>query len=168
MDIIANNSPLRCPFLFTLVAHLLILEICYSLAQLHKTIVIEDAARTFGGLYPDGGRVGSSIYSDLTILSFHPVKSCTTGRGGAITTEDIYRYLLRMRSHGIVKLDDEILNRNDGYTDGNINPWYYEMQDLGFHYRITDIRASLGLSQLKKLDKFIDARRARIFIRFAT
>ena len=56
-----------------------------------------------------------------------------------------------MRSHGIVKLDDEILNRNDGYTDRNINPWYYEMQDLGFHYRITDIQASLGLSQLKNL-----------------
>ena len=159
VDIIANNSPFAVIPVHFGGASIDLKEI-YSLAQLHKTIVIEDAAHAFGGLYPDGGRVGSSIYSDLTILSFHPVKSCTTGEGGAITTnnEDIYRYLLRMRSHGIVKLDDEILNRNDGYTD-NINPWYYEMQDLGFHYRITDIQASLGLSQLKKLDKFIDARR---------
>jgi dTDP-4-amino-4,6-dideoxygalactose transaminase len=97
----------------------------------------------------------------MTIFSFHPVKSIAAGEGGLITTNDeaLYRKLIRLRSHGINKLNDPLLNQNESMTDESVNRWYYEMQELGFHYRITDIQCALALSQLKKLDKFIERRR---------
>ena len=125
-------------------------------------VVIEDAAHALGARYPDGQRVGCCAHSLMTVFSFHPVKNIATGEGGMITTNDeaIYRRLLRLRSHGINKLTDAFQLPELATTGGLENPWYYEMQELGFHYRVTDIQCALGLSQLKKLDRFISRRTA--------
>ncbi len=132
-----------------------------SLADSVGSIVIEDAAHALGATYSNGRRVGCCEYSSMTIFSFHPVKAIAAGEGGMITTNDesIYRRLLRLRSHGINKLSDPFLNISESLTNGQQNPWYYEMQELGFHYRITDVQCALALSQFKKLDRFITRRR---------
>lgn len=116
----------------------------------HNLILIEDATHSLGAYYHDKP-IGS--LADLTCFSFHPVKSITTGEGGAITTNNssLYTKLKTLRTHGISKNNDEFVNKPDG-------PWYYEMHYLGYNYRLSDIQAALGLSQLKKLDKFIKIR----------
>ncbi|WP_099354154.1 UDP-4-amino-4,6-dideoxy-N-acetyl-beta-L-altrosamine transaminase [Fredinandcohnia onubensis] len=121
-----------------------------SLAKEHGLIVIEDAAHALGATY-QGNKIGS--ISDMTMFSFHPVKHITTGEGGIITTDnkDYYEKLIQFRSHGITR-DTAKLNDFHG-------SWYYEMQFLGFNYRMTDIQASLGLTQLKKLEQFIQKRK---------
>ncbi|MGU9962342.1 MAG: DegT/DnrJ/EryC1/StrS family aminotransferase, partial [Candidatus Puniceispirillales bacterium WSBS_2018_MAG_OTU23] len=123
--------------------------------------VVEDAAHGLGGAYACGAKIGSCRYSDCTVFSLHPVKSIAAGEGGIITTNDskIYRRLLRLRSHGINKSGDAYVNADDAYTDGVENLWYYEMAGLGYHYRLTDIQASLANSQLNKLDMFVARRR---------
>ena len=126
-----------------------------SIARKHKLSVIEDAAHALGAEYKYRNKwykVGSCKHSDMTTFSFHPVKHITTGEGGAITTNSkkIYEKLLMLRSHGISKNDN--MNKKHG-------PWYYEMKHLGFNYRITDFQCALGLSQLKKLDTFVNRRR---------
>jgi len=120
-------------------------------------MIYEDAAHAFGSKYNKNFKVGSCRYSDMTVFSFHPVKSIATGEGGAITTNSkkIYEQLLRLRNHGIEKNSDNFYNKNHNLKTNLQNPWYYEMQELGFHYRITDIQCALGLSQLKKIDKFL-------------
>lgn len=122
----------------------------HSLAKKHNLIVIEDCAHALGAEYK-GQKIGA--LSDMNMFSFHPVKHVTTGEGGVITTdnEEYYKNLLKFRSHGITR-DGQSLSRNDG-------PWYYEMQFLGYNYRMTDIQAALGNSQLNKLDRFIARRR---------
>ncbi len=132
-----------------------------SAADQAGAVVIEDAAHALGAQYPDGQRVGCCANSLMTIFSFHPVKAIAAGEGGMITTNDerIYRKLLRLRSHGINKLDDPFEISEQAETDGVRNPWYYEMQELGLHYRITDIQCALALSQFKKLNDFIARRR---------
>jgi dTDP-4-amino-4,6-dideoxygalactose transaminase len=92
------------------------------------------------------------------------VKSITTGEGGVITTndEEVYHKLLRLRSHGINKDSDAFLFPENAQTNRLFNPWYYEMQQLGFNYRITDIQCALGISQIKKLDSFISRRRVLV------
>ena len=132
-----------------------------SAADQAGALVIEDAAHALGATYPSGERVGSCVYSLMTIFSFHPVKAIAAGEGGMITTNDkaIYRKLLRLRSHGINKLDDPVQQPEQAECDGVPNPWYYEMQELGFHFRITDLQCGLALSQFKKLDRFIARRR---------
>lgn len=124
-------------------------------------IVIEDAAHALGAQYPDGRRVGCCTHSLMTAFSFHPVKAIAAGEGGMITTNDeaTYRKLLRLRSHGINKLDDPLQFPEQSETNGVRDPWYYEMQELGYHFRITDIQCALAQSQLKKLDRFIARRR---------
>jgi dTDP-4-amino-4,6-dideoxygalactose transaminase len=91
----------------------------------------------------------------------HPVKSITSGEGGIITTNDkeIYLKLLRLRSHGINKLDDQFINQINSQTNGETNLWYYEMIQLGYNFRLTDIQSALALSQIKRLDKFISKRK---------
>ena len=129
--------------------------------------VIEDAAHAFGASYEDGQKVGSCSFSDMTVFSFHPVKSITTGEGGMVTTNDyeLYKKLIRLRSHGINKLDDTFTNPILSKTAGVINPWYYEMIELGFNFRLTEIQAVLGISQMKRLDNFI-ARRSNLVKRY--
>lgn len=124
-----------------------------SIAEKNGLRIIEDAAHAIGSNYPDGSPVGSCKYSDMTVFSFHPVKTITTGEGGAVTTNDksLYDRLLLLRSHGIEKDPDNIPD----YP----GPWYYEMNELGFNYRMTDIQAALGNSQLKKLGLFKKRRR---------
>jgi perosamine synthetase len=133
-----------------------------KLADKSGAVVIEDAAHALGATYPSGQRVGSCESSLMTCFSFHPVKAIAAGEGGMITTNDtqIYRRLLRLRSHGIQKLDDPFQRPLQAGVNGFADPWYYEMQELGFHYRITDIQCALAYSQFGKLDKFISRRRA--------
>lgn len=130
-------------------------------------LVIEDAAHSLGGAYVCGKPVGSCAYSDMTTLSFHPVKSITTGEGGAVLTNDpvLARRLRLLRSHGIERDADRFVGRDACEADGTLKPWLHELQDLGFNYRMTDIQAALGLSQLGKIDKFI-ARRRQIAARY--
>lgn len=124
-------------------------------------IIIEDAAHALGGHYPDGSKIGSNSHGHMTVFSFHPVKAVAAGEGGIVTTNDegFYRHMLRLRSHGINKLDDELELPEQAGPLGNPDPWYYEMQELGYHYRITDIQCALALSQFGKLDRFIARRR---------
>lgn len=123
------------------------------IAHKHNLHIIEDAAHAIGSQYADGSYVGNCKYSDMTVFSFHPVKTITTGEGGAVTTnnESLYQKLLMLRSHGTTK-NENLLSKNPG-------PWYYEMQALGFNYRMTDMQAALGYSQLQKLDFFKRRRR---------
>ncbi len=128
----------------------------YLLAKMCGATLIQDAAHSLGASYEYAGvwhKVGSCKHADMTTLSFHPVKHITTGEGGAVLTNsaDLYKRLLRLRTHGVTKEPTE-LSRADG-------PWYYEQHDLGYNYRITDVQCALGLSQLAKLERFVRRRR---------
>lgn len=127
----------------------------------HKIYIIEDACHALGSSYKEN-QVGSGVYSDMTVMSFHPVKHITTGEGGAALTNDEYLFerLKSFRSHGIIGNPGKFKHTEEAYSSsGAVNPWYYEQQDLGFNYRITDIQCALGLSQLKKLPSFMKKRR---------
>jgi perosamine synthetase len=121
-----------------------------AIAKKYDLVVIEDAAHALGASYK-GNQVGS--FSDMTMFSFHPVKHITSGEGGMVTTnnKDYYEKLLQFRSHGIT--------REPSKLTGKQGPWYYEMQFLGFNYRLTDIQAALGFSQLNKINRFLELRR---------
>ncbi|MBY0449751.1 MAG: UDP-4-amino-4,6-dideoxy-N-acetyl-beta-L-altrosamine transaminase [Cyanobacteria bacterium] len=125
----------------------------HQLAKQHGVTVIEDASHVVGGGYLNT-KIGSCEFSDMTVFSFHPVKIITTGEGGAVLTnrEDLYEKLLLLRSHGITR-DPALMTQE---TDG---PWYYQQLELGYNYRMTDIQAALGLSQMDRLDEFVARRR---------
>ncbi len=132
-----------------------------ELGDRHDCVIIEDAAHALGARYRSGDLVGSCKYSDMTVFSFHPVKQVAAGEGGVVTTnnEEYYHRLLRLRSHGVIKDINSFESLDQALTDGEENPWYYEMQELGMHYRITDIQCALGSSQLSKLPAFVHERR---------
>ncbi len=122
------------------------------LCRQYGIILIEDACHALGAHY-QGSPIGSCLHSDMTVFSFHPVKPITTAEGGAVTTRDqLLAAKLRLyRSHGITRDPQALLMPSPG-------EWYYEQQLLGFNYRLTDIQAALGLSQLSRLDQFIAQR----------
>ena len=124
----------------------------YELSVKYKFKIIEDAAHAIGAKYYNEN-IGNCRYSDITVFSFHPVKIITTGEGGAVMTNDDFLHdkMKLLRSHGITRDLDKISK-----TDG---PWYYEQIMLGYNYRMTDIQASLGNSQLKRLDRYINIRK---------
>lgn len=128
----------------------------YKLKKKYKFKIIEDSCHALGGKYYNY-RVGSCKFSDISTFSFHPVKPITTGEGGMVTTnkKDIYEKLLLFRTHGITKDPQKFINKKNSMDNtGSVNRWYYEMIDLGYNYRLTDIQAALGKNQLTKLDKY--------------
>ncbi|MGH6891865.1 MAG: UDP-4-amino-4,6-dideoxy-N-acetyl-beta-L-altrosamine transaminase, partial [Dongiaceae bacterium] len=129
------------------------LEAIWALAKQHDFRVIEDASHSVGATHK-GQPVGSCRWSDIAVFSFHPVKIVTTAEGGLATTRDpdLADRMARLRTHGVTK-DERLLSRTD---EGG---WYYEQIELGLNYRLTDIQAALGISQLRRLDQFLRRRR---------
>lgn len=138
---------------------------CEDLEKIHEVSrqyglkIIEDAAHAIGTRYKNSDKkfilIGSNSYSDITTFSFHPVKTIAMGEGGAITTnsEQLDKKIRELRSHGMLRNQSDWLNNNE-----EKGPWYYEMHELGYNYRISDINCALGLSQLNKLESFKDQR----------
>ena len=149
------------------------LEAFRKLADEFDLWIIEDACHAPGGYIVDANgneqKCGNGIFADLAIFSFHPVKHIACGEGGMITTNDkvLYEKLLRLRTHGITKNEDQFINDID-FASGvqnpkskiqNYPPWYMEMQELGYNYRLTDFQAALGLSQLQRADDGLQIRK---------
>ncbi len=124
-----------------------------ALAQRYGFKTIEDASHAIGGRYR-GQPIGSCQFADMAVFSFHPVKIITTGEGGMVLTNrvDLYEKLVRLRTHGITRNPDLMRGESHG-------PWYYQQMELGFNYRMTDIQAALGASQMQRLDEFVARRR---------
>lgn len=124
----------------------------HALSQQYGFKIIEDASHAIGGHYK-GEPIGNCRYSDITVFSFHPVKIITTGEGGMALTNDaqLAKRMQLLRSHGITREATDMTHEPDG-------PWYYQQIDLGFNYRMTDIQAALGLSQMRRLDEFVTKR----------
>lgn len=118
-----------------------------------QAVVIEDAAHALGSKYPTGELVGSCPYSQMTVFSFHAIKTLTTGEGGAVTTNDekLYHRLKRLRNSGMERSQSHL-------QAGQEAPWYYEVQELSANYHMTEMQAALGLSQLRRLDQFVEKR----------
>jgi UDP-4-amino-4,6-dideoxy-N-acetyl-beta-L-altrosamine transaminase len=125
-----------------------------------SALVIEDACHALGGHYADGRPVGCCAHSAMTVFSFHPVKPVTTGEGGVVTTNDseLARRLRLLRSHGIERESGRV-DPVESQESSETKPWYYEQQSLGFNYRLSDMQAALGLSQLDRLGDFVRRRR---------
>lgn len=134
-----------------------------EIARKNGAIIVEDGCHAVGGKFEHQGKIwsiGGHPWADMTTFSFHPVKTMTTGEGGMlVTNNDQYAARARrLRTHGIVRDAASFVGLGDPAFDER-GPWYYEMQDLGFNYRITDFQCALGLSQLARLDQFLRRRR---------
>lgn len=140
------------------------MEAIGALASQYGIKVIEDASHAIGGYY-QGESIGNCRYSDICIFSFHPVKIITTAEGGAALTNssELASSMARLRSHGITKLEVELQCQDQG-------DWYYEQHDLGFNYRMTELQAALGVSQITRLQSFVCRRNelARCYIELLT
>lgn len=140
-------------------------EAIHEIARRHGLKIVDDACHAIGTHYRIGGEdklVGENALSDMTVFSFHPVKTVTMGEGGAVTTNDaeLAEALRKERNHGMTREAGEF-ESEDGFTEpGRANPWYYELVAPGFNWRATDIQCALGISQLAKLPRFTARRRA--------
>ena len=135
-----------------------------QVARARGAIVIEDACHAVGGSFLHEGRawkLGGHPWADMTVFSFHPVKTMTTGEGGMLVTnnDDWAGMARQLRSHGVERKHFLGLGADDEPAFAERGPWHYEMQNLGYNYRITDIQCALGLSQLSRLEAFIARRR---------
>jgi UDP-4-amino-4,6-dideoxy-N-acetyl-beta-L-altrosamine transaminase len=130
------------------------MDAIHALSTRYGFRIIEDASHAIGGRYR-GVPIGSGRHSDITVFSFHPVKVVTTAEGGVAVTndEDLATRMRRLRSHGVTRDAAEMTHAPDG-------PWYYQQIDLGFNYRLTDLQAALGASQMRRLDEFLARRHA--------
>ncbi|MDP3513895.1 MAG: UDP-4-amino-4,6-dideoxy-N-acetyl-beta-L-altrosamine transaminase [Sulfuritalea sp.] len=142
------------------------MEAVAEFAGRHGMRVIEDACHAIGATYRtragEGVSVGACRHSDMTVFSLHPVKTIAMGEGGVVTTNDpdLHTALLRLRNHGMVREASGFVQREEAFdADGQPNPWYYEMPAPGYNYRASEIHCALGLSQLRKLDRFLARRR---------
>ena len=160
------NAAVRAVLPVHLNGHCVDMPAIRGIAEARGIAVIEDACHAIGGRHQAGNRslapVGACALSELTCFSLHPVKTITSGEGGVTTTNDeaAYRRMCTFRTHGMVREPEEFLHMDLGLdADGEANPWYYEMQALGYNYRITDFACALGLSQLKRLDRYSQRRR---------
>lgn len=141
-------------------------EAIHEIARRHGMKIVDDACHAIGTAYRIGGQeklVGENALSDLTVFSFHPVKTVTMGEGGAVSTNDpeLARALRLHRNHGMTRSDAEFETEADAFDrPGHANPWYYELVEPGFNWRATDIQCALGLTQLAKLPRFTSRRRA--------
>ena len=140
------------------------------IARAHGALVIEDACHGVGGGFVHEGKtwkLGGHPWADMTVFSFHPVKTMTTGEGGMLVSENAKwaEQARRLRSHGVERQQFLGLGENVDPALVERGPWYYEMQDLGYNYRLTDIQCALGLVQIKRLDQFV-ARRREIVRRY--
>ncbi|MGF1631593.1 MAG: UDP-4-amino-4,6-dideoxy-N-acetyl-beta-L-altrosamine transaminase [Kiloniellaceae bacterium] len=162
-----DGGPLKAVFPVHLAGQCAELAKISALADEHGLAVVDDAAHAIGSRYRAGnGRtwpIGDGRLTQMTTFSFHPVKTVAMGEGGAITTNDAQRaaHLRRLRSHGMQRESAGMQNAALAFDDdGALNPWYYEMPEIGLNYRVTDIQCALGLSQMKKLGRFVADRRA--------
>jgi UDP-4-amino-4,6-dideoxy-N-acetyl-beta-L-altrosamine transaminase len=161
------GGPVKAVFPVHLTGQCADLPAIAALAGRHGIVVADDAAHAIGSRYRTAAGAASPIgdgrLAAMTSFSFHPVKTIAMGEGGAVTTNDdrLAARLRRLRSHGMVR--EAGLLENDALAfdaDGAVNPWYYEMPGIGLNYRVTDLQCALGLSQMKKLERFVARRRA--------
>jgi UDP-4-amino-4,6-dideoxy-N-acetyl-beta-L-altrosamine transaminase len=141
----------------------------YDIAHERGALVVEDACHAVGGGFERGGRVwnlGGHPWADMTVFSFHPVKTMTTGEGGMLVTEDETwaSRARRLRAHGVERGNFLGLGAEEDPAFAERGPWYHEMQELGYNYRITDLQCALGISQLSRLGAFIERRRQIVAI----
>lgn len=160
------GGPVKAVFPVHLNGHLVDIQGIADVASSHGAAVVEDACHALGGVYR--GRtgecsiVGACTHSTMACFSFHPVKTIAMGEGGAITTaeSDLAERLVRLRNHGMVHDAGRFTEAEQAFNSaGAANPWYYEMPEPGFNYRVSEIHCALGLSQLVKLDSFLARRR---------
>jgi len=142
-----------------------------ELADEYGVKIIEDASHALGASYANDEKVGSGAFAEAATFSLHPVKGVTAGEGGVVTTNDrsIYHRLLKLRSHGITKGNfaflgishpsGDLVDQESAIENGELRPWYYEMQELGFNYRLTDFQSALATSQLGKLNRYLAKKR---------
>lgn len=141
------------------------MEAIHDIATKHGLAIVEDASHAIGSTYSFSqveNKVGSCEFSDMATFSFHPAKTVAMGEGGAITTQnsELAGRLRLLLNHGMIREPCNFVNEDMAYDSGKekneLNPWYYEMQEIGFNYRISDIHCALGLAQLSKLEKFVE------------
>jgi len=157
-------SPVKAVYPVHMAGRLVDMPAVAAMAAKKGWAIVEDSCHALGGRYrhADGsdGRVGDCRYADMAVFSFHPTKTISSGEGGMITCRDaaMRDRMLLLRNHGMTK--DGFVNRDLAFdSEGAPNPWYYEMQALGFNYRLSEIHCALGLSQTRKLDRIAARRR---------